>query len=194
MTSPEHIIQLREQRKALDKWGADLEETIEETQRELEVVEKLKAVNSEASDDLKAAARRAGRRRVTLDDIRKCETQREILRFVAVVSFGLAHLGEVAELVIDARRSRAEKDSVRSTLYHYVSDSEDFVHIGKSWVWLLECGPAPTLEEVEAEEAPQDQGDDGARDGAASASEAGADSEPGSEPVSAPGEFGEKAA
>ena len=159
MTSPNNIIETRKEMARLNQWGAALELTIAETQCELEVVEKLKSANAEALDALMAAARRAGRRRVTLDDIKGCDTQREVLRFVDEANFGLAHLGEVAELVVDAKMSKTDKDSVRSTLHHYVNDSDDFVHIGKSWVWLLEFGLAPTLEEVEGAETAEQEGD-----------------------------------
>ena len=82
MTSPNNIIETRKEMARLNQWGAALELTIAETQCELEVVEKLKSANAEALDALMAAARRAGRRRVTLDDIKGCDTQREVLRFV----------------------------------------------------------------------------------------------------------------
>lgn len=159
MTTPEKIIGLRKEGARLDDWGTSLRNVIAENQDELQVVERLKAANAGALDDLKAAAKKVGRRRVTLDDIKRCETQREVLRFVTEVSFGLAHLGEVAELVVDARMSKTDKDSVRATLHHYVNDSDDFVHIGKSWVWLNEFGPAPTLEEVESAEVAEQKGD-----------------------------------
>lgn len=165
MTTPQNIIGLRKEGARLHGWGADLRNVIADNQQELQLVERLQAANSAALEELKAVARKAGRRRVTLDDIKRCDTQREVLRFVTEVNFGLAHLGEVAELVVDARMSKAEKDSVRSTLHHYVNDSEDFVHIGKSWVWLLEFGPAPTLEEVEATETVEQAGDGENEDG-----------------------------
>ena len=194
MTSPENIIQLRKDRARLDKWGASVESVLADKQNELKVVDKLKAANHEAMEDLKAAAKAAGRYRVTLDDIKHCGTQRETLRFVTEVTFGLAHLGEVAELVVDARMSKADKDSVRSTLYHYVTDAEDLVHIGKSWVWNLDFGPAPTLEEVEADEAPADEEEAADGGGSTADSEDQADSESAGESVPEPAAGGEKAA
>ena len=164
MTSPNNIIGLREQGKRLDRWEASVEGDIALKQNELGVVQKLKAANTEALEVLKEAARKTGRSEITLDDIKRCDTQREVLRFVAEVNFGLAHLGEVAELVVDARMSKADKDSVRSTLHHYANDAEDFVHIGKSWVFLTEFGPVPTLEEVECAEAPDQEMDGDATD------------------------------
>ena len=194
MTSPENIIKLRKERAWLGKWGESVHSVIADKQNELKVVDKLMAGNDEAMEDLKAAAKAAGRYRVTLDDIKHCGTQREALRFVTEVTFGLAHLGEVAELVVDARMSKADKDSVRSTLYHYVSDAEDLVHIGKSWVWNLDFGPAPTLEEVEADEAPADQEDAADGGGATADSEDQADSESDGGPAPEPVAGGEKAA
>ena len=192
MTTPEKIIGLRKEVARLDAWGASLRDGIADKQHELQVVERLKAANSAALEDLKAAAQKGGRRRVTLDDIKRCETQREVLRFVTEVGFGLAHLGEVAELVVDARMSKTDKDSVRSTLHHYVNDSDDFVHIGKSWVWLLEFGPAPTLDEVESTEAAGQEGADDDEEATP-----GSDDETGSagdgEPVLVPALLGETA-
>jgi selenocysteine lyase/cysteine desulfurase len=150
MTAPENIIGSRKEVERLHAWGTVLRNRIARDEHELWMVEKAKAGHVEFLELLKEAARKAGRRRVTLDDIKDCDTQREVLRYVADAGFGLAHLGEVADLVKDARMSKAEKDSIRSTLHHYVNDSDDFVHIGKSWVWRKDFGPAPTLEEVEA--------------------------------------------
>lgn len=193
MTTPEKIIGLRREGERLDEWSAGLRNVIAGKQDELQVVEGLKAANVAALEALKAAVRKAGRTKVTLDDIKRCDTQREVVRFVAEANFGLAHLGEVAELVLDARMSKAEKDSVRSTLHHYVNDSNDFVHIGKSWVWLTDFGPAPTLEEVESNEAAGQEGD-GEDAGAAADSEDGAGRERGGEPAPAPAGLQENAA
>lgn len=177
MTAPENIIGTRKEVERLDVWGTVLRNRIARDQHELRTVEKAKAGHERFLEELKATAQKAGRRRVTLDDIQHCDTQREVVRYVTEVGFGLAHLGEVAELVKGARMSKAEKDSIRSTLHHYVNDSEDFVHIGKSWVWRIDFGPAPTLEEVEAaetaeqaEEAEDDQGAEGEDDDADTAS------------------------
>lgn len=193
MTTPDHITGLRKEVARLDAWGANLRDGIADRERELRRVERLRAVNIEILEEMRADARKSGRRRVTLDGIKNCDTQREVLRYVTEVNFGLAHLGEVAELVIDARMSKAEKHSVRSTLHHYVNDSGDFVHIGKSWVWLKEFGPAPTLEEVESTEAVGQEGDV-EDEAAAPDSDDETDPRLGGEPVPEPAASGEMAA
>ncbi len=193
MTAPENIIGSRKEVERLDAWGTVLRNRIAGDQYELRMVEKAKAGHLEFLEELKAAAQKAGRRRVTLDDIQHCDTQREVLRYVTEAGFGLAHLGEVAGLVVAARMSKAEKDSVRSTLHHYVNDSDDFVHIGKSWVWLRDFGPAPTLEEVEASETAE-QAEDTEDDQGATGEDDDADTASGGEPAPVSTLFPETAA
>ena len=147
------LAKLRDHIAWLADWQATLEQDIAYAQDELEVVQGLRASAMQAREALLSKwASRSGRR-ITVDDVKHCKTQREVLRLVAELNGGPAHLGEVAELVVDARMTKSDKDSVRSSLYHYVTDNlELWAHMGNSRVWLLEFGPPPDAALAEDEE------------------------------------------
>ena len=154
MTGPNNLFRLRTQIAWLDDWQANLEQTIADAEQEMDVVQRLREVAIEARDKLLSKSATGTRRRITLDDIKHCKTQREVLRLVAELNGGPAHLGDVAELVVDARMTKADKDSVRSTLYHFVTDNpDDWAHMGNGRVWLLEFGPVPNTGDLEDDEA-----------------------------------------
>ena len=144
MNSLTDLAMLREHINWLSGWQATLEQDIAYAQEELEVVQGLRVSAMQAREALLSKwASRTGRR-ITVDDIKHCKTQREVLRLVAELNGGTAHLGDVAELVVEARMTKSDKDSVRSSLYHYVTDNPDvWAHLGSSRVWLLEFGPPP---------------------------------------------------
>lgn len=159
MASPNNLSRLREQIDWLDGWQASLEERIASAQQELEVVQGLRNSVIEARDVLLSQSASGNPRRITVDDIKHCKTQREVLRVAAQMNGGPAHLGEVAELVVDARMTKSDKDSVRATLYHFVTDNPDnWVHMGNSKVWLLEFGLPPDIAPSEDDES-ADQAD-----------------------------------
>jgi len=152
MTEPSNLFKLRQQITWLDGWQASLEQVIAEAQKELAVVHGLREGAIQARDELLSSSVSGSPRRITVDDIKGCRTQREVLRLVAELNSGPAHLGNVSQLVVDARMTRAEKDSVRSTLHHYVSDNpDDWGHMGNGWVWLLEFGPVPAATHQEGD-------------------------------------------
>ena len=54
---------------------------------------------------------------------------------------GKANLQEAAQLISDARMSTATRDSIRATLHHYVTEHDDWIHLGRSMVQLLTFRP-----------------------------------------------------
>lgn len=153
MNSLTDLAQLRDHIAWLTSWQTTLERDIAYAQEELEVVEGLRISAMQAREVLLSKwASRTGRR-ITVDDIKHCRTQREVLRLVAELNGGPAHMGDVAELVVEARMTKSDKDSVRSSLYHYVTDNPDvWAHLGSSRVWLLEFGPPPDAALADDEE------------------------------------------
>lgn len=56
---------------------------------------------------------------------------------------GEANLGEVAQLIRDARMSESPRNSIRATLSHFVTDHDDWSHISRDRAELLTFGPTP---------------------------------------------------
>ena len=153
------LAKLRDHIVWLTSWQATLEQNIANAQGELEVVQGLRMSAMQAREALLSRWASGTGRRITIDDIKHCKTQREALRLVAELNGGPAHLGDVAELVVEARMTKSDKDSVRSSLYHYVTDNPDiWAHLGNSRVWLLEFGPVPDAAHAEDEEAEEQTG------------------------------------
>lgn len=127
----------------LSAWEAGLERAGSSSECwELPVVRGLLSEAVQARDRLDAAE--LARTGVTVVHVRRCRTQREVLRVYARLSGGRARLSDVAGLVVEAGLSRSDQDSVRSSLHHFVTDNPDeWALLGRGWVWLREFGPIP---------------------------------------------------
>ena len=87
-------------------------------------------------------------RPVTVEDIKHCRNQREILREYALRNGGYARLSDVASLVVEAGKSRGKRASVRSTLNNHCRDSDEWVYSEPGVYRLKEAIPTDELPEV----------------------------------------------
>lgn len=67
---------------------------------------------------------------ITVDDIKHCKTQAEVLRAYAQLNGGVVNITAATDLIVKARMSKGKRSSVRSTMYNYVSKHPD------KWQWV----------------------------------------------------------
>lgn len=152
MTSCYHVAKTREVVGRLEGWKKDLEEAIsnppseqaaERAAQELPIVERLLQSYIEFRDELDAIEASRPPRPVSLEDIKHCKTQPEVLYVVAEHYHGEVNLHEVAQLIVKARMTRGAQHSAYITMSRYVANHDDWVSIGRGRAWLLKFGPAP---------------------------------------------------
>ena len=153
MNSCQYIAELEESLPELDRWLRALEQEIaepspesntERSRSELEAVRKLRSARIEALEEFREMAAQRPPRPVSLEDIKHCQHQHEVLYIVARRNQGTANLQEAAQLIADGRMSSATRDSIRATLHHYVTDHDDWTHLGGGMVQLLTFREQPT--------------------------------------------------
>ena len=151
MASCDYSTKLEETIAWLDDWIGQLEEAIadppsgEEAERanqEMAIVQKLRGSYVSTRDELLDIAAKRPPCPVTLEDIKHCKTQPEVLYAVAERHRGEVHLDEVAQLILGAKMSKAKKDSIRATLSHFVTDHDDWAHMSGGRARTLKFGPA----------------------------------------------------
>ena len=142
---------LSEAQNQANHWDAcerDLDERIGKLQAEKVAVRHLKEATQEWIAAKSVASPEDSAQTVTVDDIRDCRTQREIVRECALRNGGYARLSEIATLVVAAGKAKGKRSSVRSTLNNYCRDSDEWLYHEPGVYRLVETIPPEDLAEA----------------------------------------------
>lgn len=132
----------------LDACGQALEKQIGSLQAQKVAIESMKAATLAWITAKSISSPEDSSKPVTVDDIRHCRTQREVLREWALRNGGYARLSEIASLVVEAGKTRGKRGSVRSTLNNYCRDSDEWLYSEPGVYRLVETIPPDELFET----------------------------------------------
>jgi len=80
---------------------------------------------------------------LTMDEVKRCRRQADVLRELALRNGGMADIAVAAELTVASGMTTNTRRGIASNLHSHVSSSGEWARLGRNRVWLLEFGPAP---------------------------------------------------
>ena len=80
---------------------------------------------------------------LTVDEVKRCKRQVDVLRELAVRNRGMADIAAAAKLVEASSMTSNTRRGIASNLHSHVSHSRKWARLGRNRAWLLEFGPPP---------------------------------------------------